>query len=59
MTPRKPRFGDYYVFHDDPRDVAQVDAVMDGVVRYHSRVTGDNHERTLESFNEFFTRIPI
>lgn len=57
--PRKPAFGEFYVYHDDPRDIVQIDGVTDTHVRFHSRVSGVQVERKLEHFRERFTRVPI
>lgn len=59
MAKRKPQFGDFYVYNQNPFDVLQVDAVMDGNVHFHSRVSGSRFELAVEDFNAHYTRIPI
>lgn len=58
--PRKPRVGEYYVAHDDPRCVFLVDTLLpDNCIRIQNCVTNKLTDSTIKHFNEFFTRVPI
>lgn len=60
---RKPRQGEYFVFHDDPKYLIKVIAVSEDQVTYQ-RADLPIHECNqliggIRHFNEFHTRVPI
>lgn len=57
--PRKPRVGEYYVFHDDPRYVYVVETVYAETLRVQNCVTLQFLDDTIKHFHEFHTRVPI
>lgn len=58
---RKPRVGEYFVCHDDPKYVLVIDTIypQDERVRFKNCVTGAMYEDSYKHFNEFHTRVPI
>ncbi len=57
--PRKPRTGEYFVFHDDPQTVVQVGRSDSDLVYYRDCYHKTWHNRSPDSFREFYTRIPM
>lgn len=57
--PRKPRVGEFFVYHDSPGYVYEVVESTAELVRYKNMVTEALHQRTPDRFREFHTRIPM